>query len=630
MISWEQIIDEAIPELKGHLSLERVVTNMTGSAIGIYLVSDILIDEKPFRAVRSAMRRRFDPIKVSLYIRSPALAQDFLSDPEKYKPFILRCLQRHYQSCIPFFKDARFEFNGDVLSLLFENDLAPRYVIEQQVDRYITTLARDVFGCEIHVTCQAVKLRTEQIEEIRERRKHEEEEALKQLILDQKIRASQEKEVKKPNVILGRPIVGEPIDMVDLNEEGNKIIIAGEVVSAETKELRGGEMVLLSFFVTDYTSTIKCKVFLHYHKNNGRRGKNSDEPLPPPTKEEMEAVKQVIDSVSPGKWVIARGDLKMDSFDHALVLMTNDISPRETPQRLDECGEKRIELHMHTNMSEMDGIASASDLIARAAKWGHPAVAITDHGVVQAFPEAFGAAKKNKIKLIPGMEGYLTDTKPVVLRPDDRLLSGDIVVVDFETTGLNSKRHRVMEIGAVRIRNGQIIEELSRFVNPCMPIPPEVSALTHITDSMVRDAETADKEIPRLLEFIGDAPFAAHNAKFDYAFLTEECKRLGIEISLPVIDTLEFARRLYPDMRSHKLGAVCKHLGVSLKNAHRAVHDAHATALCLNRMLSDCAEKDILRLDEINKAIDTGAISESFHITLLAAEQDGITNLNRI
>ncbi len=630
MNSWEQIIEEAIPELKGHLSLERVETNMTGSAIGIYLASDVLIDEKPFRAVRSAMRRRFDPIKVSLFIRSPALGQDFLSNPEKYKSFILRCIQRHYQSCIPFFENARFEFNGDVLSLLFENDLAPRYVIEQQVDRYVTTLVRDVFGCEIHVTCQAVKLRAEQIEEIRERRRYEEEEALKQLILEQKIKASQDKEIKKPNVILGRPIIGDPVDMVDLSEEGNKIIIAGEVVSAETKELRGGEMVLLSFFLTDYTSTMKCKAFLHYHKGNGRRGKNTDEPLLPPTKEEVEAVKQVIDSVKQGKWVIARGDLKMDTFDHALVLMTNDISPREAPQRLDECEEKRIELHMHTNMSEMDGIASASDLIARAAKWGHPAVAITDHGVVQAFPEAFGAAKKNKIKLIPGMEGYLTDIKPVVIRPDDRLLSEDIVVVDFETTGLNSKRHRIMEIGAVRIRNGQIIEELSRFVNPCMPIPPEVSALTGITDNMVKDAETADKEIPKLLEFIGDAPFAAHNAKFDYAFLTEECRRLGIEISLPVIDTLEFARRLFPDMRSHKLGAVCKQLGVSLKNAHRAVHDAHATALCLNRMLNECAEKDILHLDEINKAIDTGAIGESFHITLLAAEQDGITNLNRI
>lgn len=629
MNSWEQIIDEAIPELKGHLSLERVETNMTGSAIGIYLASDMLIEEKPFRAVRSAMRRKFDPIQVSLFIRSPALAQDFLSDPEKYKSFIVRCIQRHYQSCIPFFQNARFEFNGNVLSLLFENDLAPRYVIEQQVDRYITRLARDVFDCDIRVTCQAVKLRAEQIEEIRERRKFEEEEALKQLIMDQKIKASQDKEVKKPNVILGRPIVGEPIDMVDLNEEGNKIIIAGEVVSAETKDLRGGEMVLLSFFVTDYTSTMKCKAFLHYHKGSGRRAK-TDEPLPPPTKEEIEAVKQVVDSVKPGKWVIARGDLKMDSFDHALVLMTNDIAPREAPQRLDECEEKRIELHMHTNMSEMDGIASASDLIARAAKWGHPAVAITDHGVVQAFPEAFGAAKKNKIKLIPGMEGYLTDIKPVVMRPDDRLLTGDIVVVDFETTGLNTKRHRVMEIGAVRIRNGQIIEEFSRFVNPCMPIPPEVSALTGITDNMVRDAETAEKEIPRLLEFIGDAPFAAHNAKFDYGMLTAECKRLGIEISMPVIDTLEFARRLYPDMRSHKLGAVCKHLGVSLKNAHRAVHDAHATALCLKRMLSDCAEKDILHLDEINKAIDAGAIGESFHITLLAAEQDGITNLNRI
>ena len=630
MSSWEQVIEEATPELAGHIWLDRVNANETGSAIGVFLTSDMLIDEKPYRAIRSALRRKFDPILVSLFVRSPALGSDFLSNPEKYQDFILRSIQRHHQSCVPFFKKARFEMNGNLLSLLFEDDIAPRYVIEQQVDKYLIQLVKNVFDQDINVTCQAVKLREEQIEEIRERRRQEEEEALKQMILESKIKSAQEGEKKqKPTTILGRPISGEPEDIVHLTEEGNRIIACGEILSVENKELKGGQMVMVSFAITDYTSTIKCKAFLHYHKGGGRRNGQDTEPVPP-TPEERKAVEAVISELEPHKWVIVRGDLKMDNFDHALTLMVNDISPRTAPERLDLCEEKRIELHMHTNMSEMDGVSSATDLIARAAKWGHPAVAITDHGVVQAFPEAFQAAKKFGIKLLPGMEGYLTDIKEIVINPTDRELSRDIVVVDFETTGLNTKKCRIIEIGAIRIRNGQIIEEYSKFVNPGMPIPEVVTNLTGISDAMVVNAKDASVEIPALLEFIGDSPFAAHNASFDYPVLVSECKRLGIDISLSVIDTLELSRRLYPDMRSHKLSAVCKKLGVSLKNAHRAVHDAHATALCLNAMLDECYEKDVNRLDQLNQAIAAGSIGESYHITLLASEQDGITNLNRI
>ena len=338
----------------------------------------------------------------------------------------------------------------------------------------------------------------------------------------------------------------------------------------------------------------------------------------------------VIAAVKPGKWFAVRGDVKMDSFEKGLVMMVNDIDARAKPMREDNAPRKRIELHMHTNMSEKDGVSSASALIERAAQWGHPAVAITDHGVVQAFPEAFGAARKHKIKLIPGVEAYLTDVTTVVRDGDERGLHEVIVVVDFETTGLNPRRNRIIEIGAVRIRNGQVVEEYSRFVNPQEPIPQEVVELTGISDAMVADAQTAETEIPRLLDFIGDAAFAAHNAKFDYAFLTEECKRLGIDVKMPVIDTLEFSRRMYPGLKSHRLGAVCKSLGISLKNAHRAVHDARATAQMLNRMLDTALEKGVSRLCDINGALTGGAIGDAYHIILLACEQDGITNINRI
>ena len=631
---WEGLLEGAAQELKGHLTLERVTASKAGDEIAVFFSSDMLVEEKPFLAAQRAIRRNFAPTRVKLIIRSPQLAQDFLNDPQKYAPFILRCVKRRHPSGAPFMNDAKLECKGDVLSVLVPQNIAPKFLTQSGVDHYIEQLIENVFVTKVHVVFQAVKLREEQLEEIRRRRKAEDEQAVAQMIKTQseQVAAQESKAAKeKPKAVFGRPITAEPLPISELTEEASKLTICGEVLTVETRELRGGEMQLLSFALTDYTNTIKCKAFLRYKPRKGRFGGASQEDDDrPPTEEEKKAVDDVIAAVKEGKWFAVRGDVKMDSFEHGLVMMVNDIDGREKPMRQDTAERKRIELHMHTNMSEMDAVSSASDLIKRAAQWGHPAVAITDHGVVQAFPEAFGAAKKNKIKLIPGMEGYLTDVTVVVKDGDDRPLTDDIVVVDFETTGLNPRKCRIMEIGAVRIRNGQVVEEYSRFVNPMEPIPQEVSELTHITDAMVADASPAEVEIPKLLEFIGGAAFAAHNAKFDYSFLTEECNRLGIEIHMPVIDTLEFSRRMYPSLKSHRLGAVCKSLGISLKNAHRAVHDARATAHMLNRMLDTAREKGVTRLNEINSALTGGAIGDSYHIILLAAEQEGMTNLNKI
>ena len=595
--------------------------------------SDVLVEERPFLAMRRAMRRDFSPIGVTLIIKSPQLAKDFLQEPQKYADFICRSVRRHHQSAGPFLEGAVFECKGNVLSVLVKNQIAPRLLTHAGVGKYIEELVQNVFVAQVGVTFQAEALRAEQLEEIRRRRQAEEEEALAKMVQAQSEQtAAQEQKAarEKPKAVFGRPVTAEPMEIAELTEEASKITVCGEIVSAETKELKGGEMQLLAFAITDYTNTIKCKAFLRYKPRKGRFGTAQEEDEKPPTEEEKKAVQDVIDAVKPGKWFAVRGDVKMDNFEKGLVLMVLDIDAREKPQRNDDAPRKRIELHMHTNMSEKDGISSASDLIKRAAQWGHPAVAITDHGVVQAFPEAFGAAKKNKIKLIPGCEAYLTDVTTVVKDADERGLYDEIVVVDFETTGLNPRKCRIMEIGAVRIRNGQIVEEFSEFVNPGEPIPDEVVNLTGITDAMVAQAPDASVQIPKLLEFIGGAAFAAHNAKFDYSFLSEECARLGLEIHLPVIDTLEFSRRMYPSLKSHRLGAVCKSLGISLKNAHRAVHDARATAQMLNRMLGTALEKGVERICDINGALTGGAIGDAYHIILLACEQDGITNINRI
>ena len=631
---WEGLLEGAAKGLVGHLTLDRVMANSTGDEITVCFLSDMLVEEAPFLAMQRALRRNFPQMRVHLVVKSPQLAEDFKQDPQKYAPFILRSVKRKHPSGAPLLKDAVFECKGNVLSVLVPLDFAPKFLQQSGVDDYIELLVKNVFVCDVHVVFQAVKLRAEQLEEIRQRRRAEDERAVAEMVKEQKIQveqAEQKAAKEKPKAVLGRPITAEPMEISELIEEASKITILGEVLTAETRELRGGEMQLLSFAITDYTNTIKCKAFLRYKPRRGRFGPvNEEEEQRPPTEEEKKAVEDVIAAVKPGKWFAVRGDVKMDSFEKGLVMMAIDIDAREKPMREDTAERKRIELHMHTNMSEKDGISSASDLIKRAAQWGHPAVAITDHGVVQAFPEAFGAAKKNKIKLIPGVEAYLTDVTTVVTDADERGLHDEIVVVDFETTGLNPRKNRIMEIGAVRIRNGQVVEEYSKFVNPQEPIPQEVVELTGISDAMVANAGTAEKEIPALLEFIGDAAFAAHNAKFDYSFLTEECKRLGIEISMPVIDTLEFSRRMYPSLKSHRLGAVCKSLGISLKNAHRAVHDARATAHMLNRMLGTALEKGVERICDINSALTGGAIGDAYHIILLACEQDGITNITHI
>ena len=630
---WEGLLEGAAADLRGHLTLDRVTASRSGEEITVYFSSDILVEERPFLALQRALRRNFAPMHVSLIVKSPQLAEDFLSDPMKYSAFILRCVRRRHPSGAPLMQDAKFECKGNVLSILVPQDIAPKFLTQSGVDAYIQQLVKNVFVTDVHVVFQAIKLREEQLEEIRRRRKQEDEQAVAEMIKEQKeqvIAREQQAAKEKPKAVFGRPITAEPMEIAELTEEASKIVICGEVLTAETRELKGGEMQLLIFALTDYTNTIKCKAFLRYKPRKGRFGAGAEDDERPPTEEEKKAVSDIIDAVKPGKWFAVRGDVKMDSFEKGLVMMVLDIDAREKPERKDTAERKRIELHMHTNMSEKDGVSSASDLIKRAAQWGHPAVAITDHGVVQAFPEAFAAAKKNKIKLIPGVEAYLTDVTTVVKDGDERRLHDDIVVVDFETTGLNPRKNRIMEIGAVRIRNGQVVEEYSRFVNPQEPIPAEVTELTGISDAMVADAGTAETEIPALLKFIGDAAFAAHNAKFDYSFLTEECARLGIEIHMPVIDTLEFSRRMYPSLKSHRLGAVCKSLGISLKNAHRAVHDARATAHMLNRMLDTALEKGVERLCDINSALTGGAIGDSYHIILLACEQDGITNINKI
>ena len=418
------------------------------------------------------------------------------------------------------------------------------------------------------------------------------------------------------------------MEIKELTGESGLVVIQGEIFKLETKELKGGETLLVSFAVTDYTSSIQCKAFFRYRSRFARKSEGEPEPI---TDEERKAVSDRVERIRKGMCVKVRGECMYDSYIHELSVTVRDLVETEKEEREDTAEEKRIELHMHTNMSTLDALTSAEDLIARAVRWGHPAVAVTDHGVLQSFPAAFHAAK-GKIKLIPGCEGYLIDEKPITEDADDRPYDGPVVVLDFESTGLNTGKARIIEIGAVKLADGVVTDTFEQLVDPGEPLGAKITEITGITDAMLQGQPKAEEALPRLLEFIGDLPIAAHNAGFDSGLLRAELKRLGLSLHTPVMDTLSYARKLYPGLKSFRLAALCKHLGVSLKNAHRAVHDAAATAKCLNRMFEETRERypQTVTEKELNSALTGGAIGESRHIILLAKNRTGLVNLNRL
>ena len=441
--------------------------------------------------------------------------------------------------------------------------------------------------------------------------------------------APKEEGAKAGQAIIGKPIGEKPVEISTLTNESGVVTVQGDIFRLETKELRGGEMLLVSFDITDYTSSILCKAFLRYRSRYVPRGGEGS--APPITEEERNAVKEKVKRLQGCKAVRLRGECQYDNFARELSISIRDLQEMEKEQRKDTAEEKRVELHMHTNMSTMDALTPAEALVARAAEWGHPAVAITDHGVLQSFPAAFKAAK-GKIKLIPGCEGYLTEEREIVEDPDGRPCDGPIVVLDFESTGLNTATARVIDIGAVRLEKGIVVDSFETLVDPGVPVPQEVSDLTGITDAMLRGQPKAAEALPKLMAFIGGDPLAAHNAKYDVSLLRAELKRLGQSWQGPALDTLTYARKLYPQEKSYKLGSLCKKLGVSLKNAHRAVHDAAATAQCLARMLEETKERlpEVRTLAELTAKLRGGAIGESWHIILLAKNRTGLVNLNKL
>lgn len=416
---------------------------------------------------------------------------------------------------------------------------------------------------------------------------------------------------RKDAVIMGRPFNDIPISIASITEDSGRVAVQGSIFNTEVKTLNNGKTIII-FNITDNTNSITAKIFI---------------------KEENDTAK-LVENITTGRYVRLKGDIQYDQFIKELVIFPNNILGAEKTVRLDNSEEKRIELHAHTGMSTMDGICGATDLIKRAKEWGHKAIAITDHGVVQAFPEAYEASKKHGIKVIYGVEGYfVNDGVPIVYNPGSRSFDDEFIVFDIETTGLSSINDRITEIGAVKVKQGQLVDRFSELINPGIPIPDNIVKLTGITNAMVKDKETIKEILPRFLDFVGNSPLIAHNASFDCGFIRAKAGELGLTVSNVAIDTLQLSRILLPELKKHKLNIVCEHLGISLENHHRAADDAEATAEMMLKFIEMMKDKGIQNIEDINRlATVEGSYKklESYHIILLVKNMTGLKNLYKL
>ena len=423
------------------------------------------------------------------------------------------------------------------------------------------------------------------------------------------------KKSMNPDVIYGRDFEEESMEIEKIDGPIGEVVIRGKILSVDTREIRN-EKTIIIFSVTDFTDTIVLKIFAG----------NDDVP-------------ELLKEISGGKFVRVKGVATIDKFDSELTI-GSIVGIKKcadfTTVRMDTSVEKRIELHCHTKMSDMDGVSDVKDIVKRAMKWGHKAIAITDHGDVQAFPDANHTVPSDSdFKVIYGVEAYLVDDlKGMVTDSQNQDLDADYVVFDLETTGFSPETNRIIEIGAVKVQNGKIVDKFSTFVNPQVPIPFRIEQLTSINDSMVIDSPVIADILPEFMKFCEGCVMVAHNADFDMSFIKKNCQRLDIPCKPTIVDTVALARVLLPNLNRFKLDTVAKALGVSLENHHRAVDDAGCTAEIFVKFIEMLRERGMSTLDEVN-AMGTSSVQNvqkmpTYHAIILATCDQGRTNLYKL
>lgn len=418
-------------------------------------------------------------------------------------------------------------------------------------------------------------------------------------------------DVSEMNPVMGRPVRQRPMKLIDVDMQSGKVTVWGDIFAVDSRETRDGESVIVSIMITDLTSSITLKVIA--------KKKDAENVL----------------ALKPGTTILVNGEASFDKYEHDITIRPRDICKVKRVYRTDDEPEKRFELHMHTNMSQMDGVTSAEKLVQRAHDWGHRGIAVTDHGVVQGFPEvmnAVNALKDKSFKPVFGVEAYyVDDTVKAVYGNPDVSFEDEIIAFDLETTGLSAAIDRITEIGAVRIVNGVLKDEFCTFVNPERHISERITELTGIDDSMVADAPSEEQALSEFYKFCGDSKFlVAHNAGFDTSFLRAANKRLGRGFDYQYADTVAMARSMYPDLKNHKLDTVGHYLKLPPFNHHRACDDARELGQILVKMMEELREKqhvdNFSELNGVLRGADPRKLP-TYHQIIIAKTQRGLKNL---
>lgn len=615
-----QLTDDAIVSHFQNAKIDKIIIERKAKKWHFHFLFENIIPYNIYQLFTSKLISNFEHIaSVTFNIN----VQQGVADELLIRDYWSACIEQMQGIAPPLIKllnEQVPKIQGNKLTIFVNNEMEGLAIKRKYAD--MITNAYQYFGfptlmIDTEVTQQEAN---DAYAQFLEAKKIEDQERGKQAMLDiQKMEA--DKEAGDASIPSGPLSIGLTIKddsdyrrLEEIMDEERRVTIEGYVFFAETKELRSGRT-LLTFKITDYTSSIMVKMF---------------------SRDKEDAA--LFQLVKKGMWLRARGSIQNDTFVRDLVMIGNDLNEIKPVERQDTAkeGEKRVELHLHTPMSQMDAVSSVGALVGQAKKWGHKAIAITDHAVAQSFPEAFGAGKKNDVKILYGVEVNLVDDGvPIAYNEKDLVLEdATYVVFDVETTGLSAVYNTIIELAAVKIHNGEIIDRFESFANPHHRLSATTINLTGITDDLVQSAPEIDIVLRKFKEWAGDDILVAHNASFDVGFINVGYQKAGMpKADNPVIDTLELGRFLYPEMKNHRLNTLAKKFDIELTQHHRAIYDAEATGYLALKMLKDAQEKGIINHNQLNENMGQGNAyqrARPYHCTLLAQNDVGLKNLFKL
>ena len=665
-------VEKKLKTLMENTIVERVTSNRAKDLIRVYLNSDHLLQKETLWEMENQIKKQlFGSNMVTIKIQEKfTLSSQYTLENliREYKESMLAELEKYNHLMHSMLKNSGLSFSETNRLTLAMKDIVLFRDLKEEFLRILEKMIVERCGISAILDVEFLEGDQEDIrkeDEIKIRRqiaeiskkaafmKEQEEESIsaekeekkveKEKIQKQEKQKPEEekpayrrpqKKSENPDVVYGRDFEDEAIPISDIIGEIGEVTIRGQIISVDQREIRN-EKTIVFFDLTDFTDTMTIKIFTR------------NDQLP-----------ELMGEIKKGAFVKLKGMALVDKFDSELTI-GSIIGIKKiknfTSSRMDHSVKKRVELHCHTKMSDMDGVSEAKAIVKRAYSWGHPAIAITDHGVVQSFPDANHvwedlwkeeksrrkeAGDKNPdkndfFKVIYGVEAYIVDDlNEIAANEKGQTLEETFVVFDIETTGFSPVKNRIIEIGAVKVRGQEIVDRFSVFVNPKVPIPYEITRLTGIQDSMVVDAKTIEEILPEFVAFCEGAVLVAHNANFDMSFILENCRRNRFSTDYTYLDTLGLARVLLPGQGKHTLDAVCKTLKISLENHHRAVDDAEATAQIFLKFMEMLKEQDILTLSEINIWSKGSAATISklpyYHAVILAKNNTGRVNMYKL